>query len=119
MMKNKFDYLRIDGRKNLPEPWYDYPVLSDFETASVYRYQKDYLNVLVGQQDGYWVAGITIQIEGFGAGFYPGRKWGQFATRENAILWGLGYMFGCDKIKGAAQNAVRNMINEIRQLSLF
>lgn len=76
MRENKFDYLRIDGRKNLPDPWHDYPVLSDFETVSVYRYQKDYLNVLVGLQDGYWVAGITIQIEGFGAGFYPGRKWG-------------------------------------------
>ena len=91
-MENKFEYLKIDGREQLPAPWSDYPVLREYETVTVYRNGRDYLDALVGQQDGWWVAGVHMEVGGSGGGFNPGRKWGQFATRENALLWALGRM---------------------------
>ena len=77
-MENKFEYLKIDGREQLPAPWSDYPVLREYETVTVYRNGRDYLDALVGQQDGWWVAGVHMEVGGFGGGFNPGRKWGQF-----------------------------------------
>ena len=53
-MENKFEYLKIDGREQLPAPWSDYPVLREYETVTVYRNGRDYLDALVGQQDGWW-----------------------------------------------------------------
>lgn len=50
-MENKFEYLKIDGREQLPAPWSDYPVLREYETVTVYRNGRDYLDALVGQQD--------------------------------------------------------------------
>ena len=52
-MENKFEYLKIDGREQLPAPWSDYPVLREYETVTVYRNGRDYLDALVGQQDGW------------------------------------------------------------------
>ena len=104
-MENKFEYLKIDGREQLPAPWSDYPV--------------DYLDALVGQQDGWWVAGVHMEVGGSGGGFNPGRKWGQFATRENALLWALGRMLCHEKLRGAARQAVLDRIDNIRQLTLF
>lgn len=118
-MENKFDYLRIDGRKDLPEPWCDYPVVSDFETVPVYQGDGEYLYVLIGQQDGYWVAGVSYKTKSLSRCFYPGRKWGQFASRDNALLWGLGYMLGSNEIHGAASKAILYKINDTRQLKLF
>ena len=46
-MENKFEYLRIDGRNQLPAPWSDYPVLTEYETVTVYRNGRDYLDALV------------------------------------------------------------------------
>lgn len=92
-MENKFEYLKIDGR--------------------------DYLDALVGQQDGWWVAGVHMEVGGSGGGFNPGRKWGQFATRENALLWALGRMLCHEKLRGAARQAVLDRIDNIRQLKLF
>lgn len=92
-MENKFEYLKIDGR--------------------------DYLDALVGQQDGWWVAGVHMEVGGSGGGFNPGRKWGQFATRENALLWALGRMLCHEKLRGAARQAVLDQIDNIRQLKLF
>lgn len=109
-MENKFEYLRIDGRNQLPAPWSDYPVLTEYETVTVYRNGRDYLDALVGQQDGWWTSG---------GGFNPGRKWGQFATRENALLWALGRMLCHEKLRGAARQAVLDRIDNIRQLRLF
>jgi hypothetical protein len=79
-MENKFEYLKIDGREQLPAPWSDYPVLREYETVTVYRNGRDYLDALVGQQDGWWVAGVHMEVGGSGGGFNPGRKWGQFAV---------------------------------------
>ena len=58
-MENKFEYLRIDGRNQLPAPWSDYPVLTEYETVTVYRNGRDYLDALVGQQDGWWTSAFT------------------------------------------------------------
>ena len=52
-MENKFEYLRIDGRDRLPSPWFSYPVLTEYETVAIYRNGRDYLDVLVGRQDGW------------------------------------------------------------------
>ena len=68
-MENKFEYLKIDGREQLPAPWSDYPVLREYETVTVYRNGRDYLDALVGQQDGWWVAGVHMEVGGFGGGF--------------------------------------------------
>lgn len=70
-MENKFEYLKIDGREQLPAPWSDYPVLREYETVTVYRNGRDYLDALVGQQDGWWVAGVHMEVGGFGGGFNP------------------------------------------------
>lgn len=61
-MENKFEYLKIDGREQLPAPWSDYPVLREYETVTVYRNGRDYLDALVGQQDGWWVAGVHMEV---------------------------------------------------------
>ena len=45
-MENKFEYLKIDGRGQLPAPWSDYPVLREYETVTVYRNGRDYLDAL-------------------------------------------------------------------------
>ncbi len=74
-MENKFEYLKIDGREQLPAPWSDYPVLREYETVTVYRNGRDYLDALVGQQDGWWVVGVHMEVGGSGGGFNPGRKW--------------------------------------------
>lgn len=118
-MENKFEYLRIDGRRQLPEPWINYPVLTNYETVSVYRNGRNYLNALVGQQDGWWTAGVHMEIAGSGGGFNPGRKWGQFASRDNALLWALGWMLSKEETVGAARQAVLDKIDNIRQLKLF
>lgn len=73
-MENKFEYLKIDGREQLPAPWSDYPVLREYETVTVYRNGRDYLDALVGQQDGWWVAGVHMEVGGSGGGFNPGRN---------------------------------------------
>jgi hypothetical protein len=118
-MKNKFEYLMIDGRGQLPEPWSNYPVLTDYETVTIYRNGRNYLDALVGQQDGWWTAGVHMQIGGSGSGFNPGRKWGQFSTRDNALLWALGWMLSNYELQGAARQAVLDKIEGIRQLKLF
>ena len=51
-MENKFEYLKIDGREQLPAPWSDYPVLREYETVTVYRNGRDYLDALVGHSAG-------------------------------------------------------------------
>ena len=115
-MENKFEYLMIDGRGQLPEPWSNYPVLTDYETVTIYRNGRNYLDALVGQQDGWWTAGVHMQIGGSGGGFNPGRKWGQFSTRENALLWALGWMLSNYELQGAARQAVLDKIEGIRCL---
>lgn len=119
MEENRFEYLLIDGRKDLPTPWSDYPVLCDYETVVIYQQGREYLHALIGIQDGYWVAGLKTNCGSGGSGFNPGRKWGQFASRDNALLWALGCMLARDYVQGPARQAVLDKINDIRQLKLF
>ena len=74
-MENKFEYLRIDGRNQLPAPWSDYPVLTEYETVTVYRNGRDYLDALVGQQDGWWTSGVHMGGR-FRRRFQPGAQMG-------------------------------------------
>lgn len=109
-MENKFEYLKIDGREQLPAPWSDYPVLREYETVTVYRNGRDYLDALVGQQDGWWVAGVHMEVGGSGGGFNPGRKWGQFATRENALC---GHSAGCSATRNCGVPHGRPYLTEL------
>lgn len=109
-MENKFEYLKIDGREQLPAPWSDYPVLREYETVTVYRNGRDYLDALVGQQDGWWVAGVHMEVGGSGGGFNPGRKWGQFATRENALY---GHSAGCSATRNCGVPHGRPYLTEL------
>lgn len=118
-MENKFEHLRIDVRKEFPEPWTNYPVLSDYEVVPVYREGPYVMDALIGRQDGRWVAGIRFKSGTSGHYFAPGRKWGEFATRDNALLWALGWMLTRDEVTGAARRVVLKRINDLRQLKLF
>ncbi len=109
-MENKFEYLKIDGREQLPAPWSDYPVLREYETVTVYRNGRDYLDALVGQQDGWWVAGVHMEVGGSGGGFNPGRKWGQFATREKPFC---GHSAGCSATRNCGVPHGRPYLTEL------
>lgn len=77
---------------DLPAPWYDYPVLQsgEYRTEILYTNGRDYVKVHIGQQDGVWVAATTWMIGGSSRGCHPGRKWGEFASEQNALLWAFG-----------------------------
>ena len=89
MKSNPYADLRIDNRADLPAPWYDYPVLQsgEYRTEILYTNGRDYVKVHIGQQDGVWVAATTWMIGGSSRGCHPGRKWGEFASEQNALLW--------------------------------
>lgn len=118
-MENKFEHLRIDCRKELPGDWSNYLTLSDYEVVPVYREGPYIMDALIGRQDGRWVAGIRFKSGISGHSFNPGRKWGEFASRDNALLWALGWMLTREEVTGAARHAVLVRINDIRQLKLF
>lgn len=75
-MENKFEYLRIDGRDRLPSPWFSYPVLTEYETVAIYRNGRDYLDVLVGRQDGWVDCRRPHAGEQFRCQFRPGAQMG-------------------------------------------
>lgn len=110
-MENKFEYLKIDGREQLPAPWSDYPVLREYETVTVYRNGRDYLDALVGQQDGWWVAGVHMEVGGSGGGFNPGRKWGQFATPVRMPF--CGHSAGCSATRNCGVPHGRPYLTEL------
>ena len=89
-MKNPFENLRIDTRNMLPGQWYDYPVLTEYETIHVHSDGRRHADLRVGIQDGFWTCGISYELTYGGGGFNPDRKWGQFNSKEEAVLWGLG-----------------------------
>lgn len=109
-MENKFEYLKIDGREQLPAPWSDYPVLREYETVTVYRNGRDYLDALVGQQDGWWVAGVHMEVGGSGGGFNPGRKWGQFAPVRMPFC---GHSAGCSATRNCGVPHGRPYLTEL------
>ena len=94
-MENKFEYLRIDGRNQLPAPWSDYPVLTEYETVTVYRNGRDYLDALVGQQDGRWTVPAAVSTRGANGDSLPpvrmpfcGHSAGCSAMRSCGVLHG-------------------------------
>lgn len=117
-MENKFEYLKIDGREQLPAPWSDYPVLREYETVTVYRNGRDYLDALWDSRT---------------AGGLPAFTWrwavpAVVSTRDvngdslppvRMPLWALGRMLCHEKLRGAARQAVLDRIDNIRQLTLF
>lgn len=119
VMENKFEHLRKDCRKELPQPWTHYPVLSDYEVVPVYREGPYIMDALIGQQDDRWVVGVRFKCGTSGHYFAPGRKWGEFVSRENALLWALGWMLTREEVTGVVRRIVLERINDIRQLKLF
>lgn len=122
MKRNPFENLRIDNRADLPEPWYDYPVLRSkaCRTETLYTCKYDYVKIRTGQQDGVWVAATDWMIGGTGNGYNPGRKWGEFSTEQNARLWALGELLTKkDILPSAAIKTIEAHIDEIRQYKLF
>lgn len=90
MKKNRFEHLRIDTKEILPAPYYNYPVLqnNEFETL-VIAFPGDVhkeVDLRVGLQDNVWTLGYSV----FGSSCNPGRKWGQFTSKKDALLYGLG-----------------------------
>jgi len=127
-MENKFKHLRIENKPHLPEPWYNYPVLAEgFETIVVYLKDREDIKVRIGIQDGVWTAGYSFHIGDSGGSRNPGRKWGEFASKDDAILYVLGEVEANLKLQRkrpvAALNALEREIKKVRfdklQLSLF
>ena len=122
MKSNPYADLRIDNRADLPAPWYDYPVLQsgEYRTEILYTNGRDYVKVHIGQQDGVWVAATTWMIGGSSRGCHPGRKWGEFASEQNALLWAFGELLAEEGVlPPAAIKTVKARIFEIRQYKLF
>lgn len=74
----------IENKHLLPEPWYEYPVLQEGEFEKIELLEKKCIlgsTIKVGIQDGVWTLGYDF----LGRGCNPGRKWGEFESRENAI----------------------------------
>ena len=81
---------------------------------------RDYVKVHIGQQDGVWVAATTWMIGGSSRGCHPGRKWGEFASEQNALLWAFGELLAEEGVlPPAAIKTVKARIFEIRQYKLF
>ena len=117
-MKNPFENLRTDTRPILQGKWVNYPALRDFSTRHVFVDGRFHVKVLTGQQDGQWVAGVSIQMPNNGYGFFPSRRWGQFASEKNAMLWALGCALTL-KLVAPADKAVKNEIEKLSQFNLF
>lgn len=76
---------RIDHKHLLGNRWMDYQVLKEEEFDTIDLYPENVLEgkIYIGKQDGFWVSGQDI----FGHGYFPGRKWGVFESRADAILY--------------------------------
>ena len=79
--------LLIDNKHLLPAPWYHYPVLKEgqFETIELLKKRSTWAGstIRVGVQDGVWTLGYSF----LGQGCNPGRKWGEFNSRQDAITY--------------------------------
>lgn len=125
MKQNPYENLRVDNRARLPIPWENYAVLQPgmFKTEIVYIDGYERAKVYLGQQDGVWTAGYDLWAEKCSGGCYPGRKWGDFVTEQDARLWVLGEFLTFDTedhpLPAAMKKAIEKRIFEIRQLTLF
>lgn len=128
-MENQFKHLKIENKDRLPEPWYDYNVLQNgqYQTALIYSKNRDYIKIHTGIQDGVWTSGHSYHVADSYSGMNPGRKWGEFESKDDAILYELGFILEAlekaQKRTPAAIKAVQQEIKRIRfdkrQLTLF
>ena len=121
MDRNVFEHLKIDTHKELGDRWMDYPVLQqgEFESVSVWVDYREDATILIGQQGGAWVCGMIIRTRVQHTSFNPCLKWGKFASRTDAILWGLGYILRYYSYMSPLKKAALEMIEKYRQPSLF
>lgn len=125
MAKNPYESLLIDNRAKLPKPWENYPVLQpgQFEIATIYVDGREHAKIYIGRQGSMWVVGNDYLIGSRGGCCYPGRKWGEFASSRDAMLWALGNLLALDTddepLPTAAVNAIHKQIFELRQYKLF
>nr|DAX68992.1 MAG TPA: hypothetical protein [Caudoviricetes sp.] len=125
MGKNPYENLRVDNRARLPQPWKNYPVLhpGEFKTEIVYVNGREHAKIHIGQQDGVRTVGYDFYVGNHGGGCYPGRKWGDFVTEQDAKLWALGFLLTLDTeddpLPAAMKKAINTRIFEIRQYKLF
>lgn len=94
MNENPYKHLRRDTRELLEhECWLSYPSMyKGYEVIEAYnpKGSRMYINIFVGIQEGRWVCGCRYELYNEGGGYSPSRKWGDFATRQDAILFMLG-----------------------------
>ena len=125
MGKNPYENLRVDNRARLPQPWKNYPVLhpGEFKTEIVYVNGREHAKIHIGQQDGVWTVGYDFYVGNHGGDCYPGRKWGDFVTEQDAKLWALVFLLTLDTeddpLPAALKKAINTRIFEIRQYKLF
>lgn len=125
MEKNPYENLCVDNRARLPQPWENYPVLHPgaFKTEVVYVDGREHAKIHIGQQDLAWTVGYDFYVGKHGGGRYPGRKWGDFVTEQDARLWALGFLLTLDTeddpLPAAMKKAINVRIFEIRQYKLF
>lgn len=118
-MKNQYEHLRTDTRDQLPD-WINYPQPEQVETIQIFHDGWQHIEIRIGQQDGYYVVGLTCFAIKGGHGFGPSRKWGQFSGRKDAMLWGLWKLLEIDDlVTGAARKAVQERLFSEQQPTLF
>jgi hypothetical protein len=72
-----------------PSKLFNYPELKEKECAAISLFTqgvRNYIKVLVGKQDGFWVSGYQLRIEG--VIYYSrsaSRKYGEFKFRPDAV----------------------------------
>ncbi|MBR5861220.1 MAG: hypothetical protein IKY71_07740 [Bacteroidaceae bacterium] len=121
MNRNVFEHLRICTHVELGEHWMNYPVLQEgeYENLSVWVEYREDATVLIGQQEGAWVCGVRIRTRRESSSFNPGLKWGKFASKTDAILYGLGHILRYYSHIPSLKKAALEMIEKYRQPSLF
>ncbi len=119
-MINPFEYLRIQTQGLLPEPWYNYPVVIDYEVETIISVVDETVQLYHATQDDYHVIGISVKTPVEYKSFCPGRKWGQFGSRKDAKLWALGHLLCTNNLlSNAAIASIRIEIYRTSQMSLF
>ena len=122
-MENKFEYLRIDGRDQLPAPWSDYPVLTEYERKyrDTSRYSSKGWNAFhVVYQDvqGWLGEGIQDQIYPMmyfrGNAFYPFALDWQEQSNGRHVVPGLGVYFLHPSEGDWSLDEIQRQINFIR-----
>lgn len=118
-MTNRYESLRTDTR-NMLGHWIEYPLAQEVETITLFRDRCQHVDIKIGRQDGYFVVGINSLTVSGGIAFGCSRKWGQFKTGKDAIVWALGELLCHDlMIRGEVRKAVSGRLLAELQATLF